>query len=120
VSIDVSTRCLLYATHSATLHLFALLADESDQRLITAQKHHAVQEVMIDHVYLGDRSPTLVEELGFEPTDLGYVKLQWLMSEHQGDALIAQYIQGGMMKMLEAAELNLSDLQSNSDEAINQ
>eukprot|EP00542_Grammatophora_oceanica_P016191 CAMPEP_0194046598 /NCGR_PEP_ID=MMETSP0009_2-20130614/21835_1 /TAXON_ID=210454 /ORGANISM="Grammatophora oceanica, Strain CCMP 410" /LENGTH=254 /DNA_ID=CAMNT_0038691963 /DNA_START=220 /DNA_END=984 /DNA_ORIENTATION=- len=94
--------------------------NESDQRLITAQKHHAVQEVMIDHVYLGDRSPTLVEELGFEPTDLGYVKLQWLMSEHQGDALIAQYIQGGMMKMLEAAELNLSDLQSNSDEAINQ
>jgi len=74
---------------------------------ILKRKHTTMQETLIEHVYLGGE-PSVLEEAGFEKSEIGYVSLQIAMAEHQHDPLIAQYLGGGMMKVMEAAGLNPS------------
>ena len=73
-------------------------------------KHHIIQNVLVDRVYLGG-SPSLVEEAGFGPGPKGYAKMQFAISDHEGDPLMAQYASHAMAKLWEAAGLDLNDLQ---------
>jgi len=75
-----------------------------------ASKHNVVQEVLVNDVYMSG-NPSLVEECGFGEGDAGYVRMQCIMSEHQGDPLIAQYISTGMMKVLTSAGLDMGAIQ---------
>ena len=73
-------------------------------------KHTVVQRVLVNEVYLGG-NPCLVEQCGFERNAKGYVLLQCIMAEHQHDPLIAQYIGGAMMRVLQSAGLDPVSLQ---------
>jgi hypothetical protein len=42
---------------------------------------------------------------------VGYAKLQCALADHEGDPLIAQYSAAAMVKMFEAAGIELSDIQ---------
>jgi len=70
-----------------------------------ALKHTFVQQVLVNEVYLGG-SPSLVEECGFGSGEEGYVALQCAIAEHQSDPLLAQYMGGAMMRILQAAGLD--------------
>ena len=85
----------------------------SPQEDITT-KHTAVQEVLVHDVYLGTRegeTQTLVEECGFGSGERGYVQLQCVMAEHQQDPLVTQYMGGAMMKLMDAAGIDVAGLQ---------
>jgi hypothetical protein len=69
-----------------------------------AQRHHAIQEVMIDMVYLWNGAEVM-KEAGVEPNENGYVKLQLAIADHQNDPLIAQYIGHSMMQIMQVAGL---------------
>ncbi len=69
-----------------------------------------IQQVMVDDVYLSGGSSSLVCECGFGEGEDGYVKLQFQLAEHQGDPLISQYVGTAMMKLLEAAGIDLAAL----------
>lgn len=72
-------------------------------------KHVAVQNVMVEDVYLatGEDGRSLVEELGFGEGEGGYVRLQSAMAEHQGDPLIGQYIGAAMGQLLRSAGIEV-------------
>jgi hypothetical protein len=70
-----------------------------------AQRHHAVQDVLINMVYLWNDAQ-LVKEAGFEPNENGYIKLQLAMADYQNDPLIAQYIGHSMMQIMQVAGLS--------------
>mmetsp|Transcript_46557 Transcript_46557/g.47022 ORF Transcript_46557/g.47022 Transcript_46557/m.47022 type:complete len:252 (-) Transcript_46557:300-1055(-) len=74
------------------------------------QKHTLVQEIMIKDVYLGGE-PSLVNECGFGDGEKGYIRMQLAIAEHQNDPLVAQYVGGAMMKILEVAGLDQQSLQ---------
>merc|ERR1719296_398321 len=84
-----------------------------------AHKHHIVQEVLVHHVYLNNNEddnnnggkPSLVSECGFGEGEKGYVFMQCVMAEHQNDALVAQYIGSAMMRLLQAAGIDMAALQ---------
>ena len=73
-------------------------------------KHTAVQRILVNEVYLGG-DPSVVEQCGFEAGEKGYVLMQCVMAEHQTDPLIAQYIGGAMMRILQSAGLDPASLQ---------
>lgn len=75
-----------------------------------AQKHHAVQEVLVNGVYLGGE-PSLVEELGFGSGKDGYVMMQMTMADHQSDPLVTQYVGSAMMQILQVAGLDMAAMQ---------
>lgn len=70
--------------------------DKAQQRkqLEMAQRHHVVQEILLNEVYLGG-NPSLVEECGFGKGEKGYVRMQVVMAEHQSDPMVAQYVGSG-------------------------
>lgn len=70
-------------------------------------KHQIIQEVVVDHVYLGG-SPSLVEELGFGTGQEGYAKMQYVMAYHENDPLCTQYTSSAMVRIWQAAGLDLS------------
>ena len=77
-----------------------------------AHKHTVVQEVMVTDVYLSEAGGvSLVAECGFGEGEEGYVRMQCAMAEHQGDPLITQYVGSSMMKLLEAAGIDMQALQ---------
>ena len=77
-----------------------------------AHKHTVVQEVMVTDVYLSEAGGvSLVTECGFGEGEVGYVTMQCAMAEHQGDPLITQYVGSSMMKLLEAAGIDMQALQ---------
>lgn len=78
----------------------------TDEQLTIAAKHAAVQDVLVNEVYLGGE-PSLVSEFGFGEGERGYVLLQCAMAEHQSDPLIAQYVGSAMMKIMTAADLDM-------------
>lgn len=75
-----------------------------------AMKHQVVQDTLVHDVYLGGE-PTLVEELGFENGEKGYVFLQCIMAEHQNDPLVGQYVGTAMMKILESAGIDMNEIE---------
>lgn len=97
----------------ATLKLIAkkcmAIEPDGDQQLIIAAKHAVVQDVLVNEVYLGGE-PSLVEEFGFGDGEEGYVNLQCAMAEHQSDPLVAQYVGSAMMKIMNAADLDISGM----------
>ena len=102
---------LLSMTYAHThTHVHNAHNTETDAQVDVTRRHQIVQEVLVNTVYLGG-SPSLVEECGFGPGEAGYVKLQCVMSEHQADPLIAQYVGSATMKLLEAAGIDLATMQ---------
>jgi hypothetical protein len=69
------------------------------QQLEMAQRHHVVQEVLVNEVYLGG-NPSMVEECGFGKGERGYVRMQVVMAEHQSDPMVAQYVGSGEYRKL--------------------
>lgn len=65
-------------------------------QLDEAQRHHIVQQVMVNDVYLGG-DPPFIEEFGFGKGERGYVRMQMSMADHQNDPLVAQYIGSGQL-----------------------
>ena len=84
---------------------------QQQQQLDMARKHTVIQQVMVDDVYLAGGSNSLVSEFGFGEGEEGYVKLQFQLAEHQGDPLISQYVGAAMMKLMEAAGIDLGAFQ---------
>jgi hypothetical protein len=66
---------------------------------------------LIEKVYLGDSPNSLVEQSGFGPGPLGYAKLQCALSDHEGDPLMADYAASAMMKILQAANIDIDSIQ---------
>ena len=76
-----------------------------------AMKHQVVQDTLVHDVYLGGE-PSLVEEIGFEKGEKGYVFMQGVMAEHQNDPLISQYVGSAMMQLLQNAGIDMSEIES--------
>lgn len=76
-----------------------------------AMKHQVVQDVLVHDVYLGGK-PTLVEECGFDNGEIGYVMMQGIMSEHQNDTLVSQYVGTAMMQILQSAGIDMSQIEA--------
>ena len=96
-------------------------------------KHGIIQDVVVNHVYLGG-DPPLVEELGFGSGPKGYalmyvlqmspflflaryshhlhslVHRQYVMAYHENDPLCMQYTSSSMVKIWKAAGLDLSNV----------
>lgn len=70
-------------------------------------KHQIIQDVVVNQVYLGG-SPSLVEEIGFGTGPQGYAKMQYVMAYHENDPLCSQYTSSAMIKIWQAAGLDLS------------
>lgn len=77
-----------------------------------ARKHQIVQETLVHDVYLGESPSCLVQELGFENGEKGYVLMQCIMAEHQNDPLVAQYVGAGMMKVLVSAGIDMAEIEA--------
>ena len=75
-----------------------------------ARKHQVLQDVIVNSVYLGG-NPSVVEEAGFGSGPEAYAKVQCAMSDHEGDPLIAQYASSSMIKIWDAAGLDISSIQ---------
>jgi hypothetical protein len=71
-------------------------------------KHQIIQDVVVNQVYLGGESP-LVEELGFGSGVKGYALMQYVMAYHENDPLCMQYTSSAMVKIWQAAGLDLSN-----------
>jgi len=80
-----------------------------EKQVEMAMKHAALQEVLVQVVYLGGE-PSLVEHEGFGSGAEGYAKLQCAMTDHEGDPLISEYSSSAMIKILDAAGINFNDL----------
>jgi hypothetical protein len=93
------------------LHIFYHnTTQDSSSEVELQKKHQILQEVIVNHVYLGTPNP-LTEEFGFGTGPQAYAKLQCAMSDHEGDPLIGQYASSAMMKIFEAAGLDLSTIE---------
>lgn len=86
------------------------LETTGDTTMDMAMKHQVVQDTLVNDVYLGGK-PSLVEECGFDGGEKGYVFMQCVMSEHQNDPLIGQYVGSAMMQLMKAAGIDMSDIQ---------
>ena len=73
-----------------------------------AQRHVALQEVLIEKVYMDG----LLEEEGFGTGEKAYAKMQCALTDHEGDPLITQYSSSAMVKILEAAGIDFNELMS--------
>lgn len=83
-----------------------------------AMKHQVVQEALVHDVYLSG-NPSLVEECGFGTGEKAYVFMQCVMAEHQTDPLVAQYVGTGMMRVLQSAGIDLSQLEAAANDMRN-
>lgn len=83
-----------------------------------AMKHQVVQEALVHDVYLGG-NPSLVEECGFGTGEKAYVFMQCVMAQHQTDPLVAQYVGTGMMRVLQSAGIDLSQLEAAANDMRN-
>jgi hypothetical protein len=71
-------------------------------------KHQIIQDVVVNQAYLGG-SPPLVEELGFGSGPKGYALMQYMMAEFETDPLCMQYTSSAMVRIWQAAGLDLSN-----------
>jgi len=75
-----------------------------------AQKHQILQNVIVMDVYTGG-NPSIVEECGFGGGDKGYAHMQCVMADFENDPLIAQYAGAAMMRVWEAAGIDVATMQ---------
>ena len=81
----------------------------NESQVVMQEKHKILQDVMFNDVYLsGD--PSLVEETGFGAGAQGYAKLQCALTDHEGDPLLAEYATSSMMRLLEAAGIDVNEI----------
>ena len=80
---------------------------QSDPQMEMGMKHQVIQDVVVNQVYLGG-SPSLVEDLGFGTDAKGYATMQYVMAFHENDPLCQQYTSSAMIKIWQAAGLDLS------------
>lgn len=85
----------------------AQIPAQSSPEIEMGMKHQVIQDVVVNNVYVGG-SPSLVEELGFGPGDKGYATMQYVMAYHEADPLCQQYTSSAMIKIWQAAGLDLS------------
>jgi hypothetical protein len=90
--------------------LIVAFLKDPDAELEVALKHNILQQIIVNQVYLGG-SPSIAEEAGFGTGPTAYAKLQCAMSDHEGDPLIAQYAASAMMRIWQAAGLDMSQFQ---------
>ena len=88
--------------------LLCLLESDNDKEL--ALKHQIIQDVVVNEVYLGGESDSggLVETLGFGSGAQGYAYMQYVLAYHENDPLCLQYTSSSMVKIWQAAGLDLS------------
>jgi hypothetical protein len=82
----------------------AKLPAQEDPEMEMGLKHQIIQDVVVNKVYLQG----LVEELGFGSGPTGYATMQYVMSYHESDPLCQQYTQSAMIKIWQAAGLDIS------------
>jgi hypothetical protein len=80
---------------------------QSSPEMEMGMKHQVIQDVVVNHVYVGG-NPPLVEELGFGSGGKGYATMQYVMAYHEADPLCQQYTSSAMLKIWQAAGLDLS------------
>ena len=92
----------------------ALDDSPASRQLELARKHTLVQEAMVKDVYLAEvrDGGTLVAECGFGEGEEGYVRMQSMLAEHQGDPLINQYVGAAMLQLLRSAGIDTGAAQS--------
>jgi hypothetical protein len=88
----------------------SFIRKDPDAELEVALKHNVLQQIIVNKVYLGG-NPSIAEESGFGTGPTAYAKLQCAMSDHEGDPLIAQYAASAMMRIWQAAGLDMSQFQ---------
>lgn len=93
------------AKASSTISNSSNSNQEQQQQALMAIKHTLVQQVLVNEVYLGENGK-LLQECGFPPGEEGYVALQCAIAEYQTDPVVAQYMGGAMMRVLQAAGLD--------------
>ena len=71
-------------------------------------KHQVIQDVVVNQAYLGG-NPSLVEELGYGTGPKAYAMMQYVMAEYETDPLCMQYTSSAMVKIWQAAGLDLSN-----------
>jgi hypothetical protein len=81
----------------------------ADEEMELIMKHKMLQQILIDEVYLGG-SPSFVEEAGFGAGEIGYVKIQCALADHEGDPLMASYASSSMIKILAAAGVDVDNI----------
>ena len=90
--------------------LTARIHTDEDPEIEVALKHKVLQDIIVNSVYLGG-SPSIVEEAGFGSGSVAYAKAQCAMSEHEGDPLIGQYASSAMVKIWDAAGLDITSIE---------
>jgi len=88
----------------------ASLPPVEDKQIDAAQRHHVVQQILVNDVYLGG-DPSLVEECGFGKGEKGYALMQIVMAEHQNDPMVGQYIGTSMMRLMASAGIDVGSMQ---------
>lgn len=88
-----------------------LSSTDPDAEVELQQKHQILQQVIVNHVYLGNggtdgSSTSITERFGFGSGPQAYAKLQCAMSDHESDPLIGQYAASAMAKVLSAAGMD--------------
>jgi hypothetical protein len=105
----VSTRMvdpdILLNIQNQTAHI-----QHDDEQMALQMKHMVLQKILVDDVYLGG-SPSLVEQSGFGSGATGYAKIQCALSDHEGDAIMANYASTAMMKILSAAGIDVDRIE---------
>jgi hypothetical protein len=86
----------------------AKIQDDNDEMLL-AKKHELLQDILINDVYLGG-SPSLTEEAGFGSGPASYAKMQCALTDHEGDPLMAQYAASAMIKIFQAAGIDVDSI----------
>ncbi|KAG7337508.1 hypothetical protein IV203_017619 [Nitzschia inconspicua] len=104
----VASRLIEPAILEAVVTRVAALPPQSDPQTEMGLKHAIIQDVVVHQVYLGG-DPPLVEELGFGSGPKGYATMQYVMAYHENDPLCMQYTSSSMVKIWQAAGLDLSN-----------
>ncbi|KAG7339347.1 hypothetical protein IV203_025576 [Nitzschia inconspicua] len=104
----VASRLIEPAILEAVATRVAALPPQSDPQMEMGLIHAIIQDVVVHQVYLGG-DPPLVEELGFGSGPKGYATMQYVMAYHENDPLCMQYTSSSMVKVWQAAGLDLSN-----------
>lgn len=104
----VTSKMIEPDTLLAIQHRTAKIQNESKE-IEMADRHAALQEVLIDRVYMSG-NPSLLEEEGFGTGVEGYAKMQCALTDHEGDPLITQYSSSALVKILDAAGIDFNDM----------
>ena len=110
VALRMQDETILEKVTKATSEPVGMNDSEEAKAIELAHKHTTIQKIMVYDVYLAGK-PSLVEECGFGDGEEGYVRMQGSLAEYQNDPLISQYVGGAMLKLLQAAGMDMKNMQ---------